>query len=121
MGYPETSEDTVVYGERNFYVDSDTFVGMLDGSTLDIWGSVTVNGAPIGDSIINGGGVAAIQALTQSDYDALSPPNPSTLYIIVPEEDLPVGGIDTVVSMTQAVYDALSTPDPTTLYVIVAA
>ena len=35
------------------------------------------------DAVVNGGGVATIQKITQSAYDALDPPDPDTLYAIV--------------------------------------
>lgn len=44
---PETVNDTVLYLARNFYGDKDITVRMLDGSILDIWGPVFVNGQPL--------------------------------------------------------------------------
>lgn len=59
----------------------------------------------------------AFVAITQSDYDALSPPNAGTLYIIV---DSPAFGAGSEwIQLSQAEYDALPSPDPNTLYIII--
>ena len=47
MAPPATISDTVLYLPRIFYGDKDITVRMLDGSILDIWGPVFVNGNPI--------------------------------------------------------------------------
>ena len=50
---PATVDDTVLYTlNRNFYGDKDITVRMLDGSVLDIWGPVYVNGSLIVDTAI---------------------------------------------------------------------
>ena len=57
-----------------------------------------------------------IVPITQSDYDALSPPDANTLYLIV--TTVPVGPMYKWVEITAAAYAALSSPDPETMYVI---
>lgn len=55
--------------------------------------------------------------ITQADYDALSPPDAGTLYVIVAG---PAGGAGAAwLELTQAQYDALSPPDPGTLYIVI--
>jgi hypothetical protein len=55
--------------------------------------------------------------ITQSDYDALSPPDAGTLYVIV---DGPAGGAGAAwLEITQSAYDALDPPDSETLYIVI--
>ena len=69
------------------------------------------------------GELAALQAappivpIMQIDYDALSPPDAGTLYVIV---DGPAGGAGAAwLEVTQAQYDALDPPDSGTLYIVI--
>lgn len=56
-------------------------------------------------------------ALTQSQYDALDPPDAGTLYLIV---DGPTTGSGAAwLQVTQSEYDGLSPPDDETLYLVV--
>jgi hypothetical protein len=48
---PETQEDTVLYSRRNIYGDNDITVRMLDGASLNIWGSAYVNGQSISSGV----------------------------------------------------------------------
>ena len=63
MAYPETKDDTVLYDKKNLYGDKDITVKMLDGSILDIWGGVYINGNPIAN-------VANVPVATQAEAEA---------------------------------------------------
>lgn len=77
---------------------------------------ITAIGADI-KALQDAGGVATpFVPITQTDYDALSPPDAGTLYVIV---EGPAGGAGAAwLEVTQSEYDGL-TPDPGTLYIVI--
>lgn len=44
---------------------------------------LAMSGSGVANAVVNGGGVATIVKLGQAAYDALSPPDSQTLYVIV--------------------------------------
>ena len=60
---PATVDDKVLYTLNNIYVDKNITVRLLDGSILDIWGPVYVNG----DALVN---VGALPIATQAEAEA---------------------------------------------------
>jgi hypothetical protein len=57
-----------------------------EGGVLLVWsGNSWIAFGGSGAGGVQGTGVTHIVALTQAEYDALSPPVPTTLYIVVPE------------------------------------
>jgi parallel beta-helix repeat protein len=69
--YPQTNEDTVIYGERNLFLDGDTFVKMLDSSRLDINGTVLVNNRSVSNGEINVSGYGAVGDGVHDDTNAI--------------------------------------------------
>lgn len=49
MAYPATENDTVLYTPENIYADKNVVFTLLDGSTLELWGAVYVNGSVLGE------------------------------------------------------------------------
>lgn len=62
--------------------DADWMVVQNGAVTKKMLISTMISGAGA-SKVTNGGGVATIMTISQAAYDALSPPNPTTLYIIV--------------------------------------
>jgi hypothetical protein len=62
--YPTTVNDTVLYNLKNIYADKNVVLTLLDGSTLELWGAVYINGSLIGE----GGGSYPIA--TQPEAEA---------------------------------------------------
>ncbi|MFG1794118.1 hypothetical protein [Nocardia sp. NPDC049149] len=55
------------------------------GTAVRLWPIWDAGGVPTGDTtsfVVNGGGIRRIEALTQSEYTALSAPDPATFYVI---------------------------------------
>lgn len=78
-----------------------------------ISGSIRGPQGPPGDG---GSGGPAFVAITQADYDNLSPPDANTLYLIIAGPATGQGNEWIVI--TQQDYDLLDPVDPDTLYVV---
>lgn len=70
-------------GEVTVDTSKDTVV-VHDGVTLGGHPLAKASDLPDMDEYVAGFGITAIRAILQSDYDALNPPDPMTLYVILP-------------------------------------
>lgn len=85
---------------------------------------------PPGAGVVTSNTVLHVEAVTQSAYNLLAPPDANTLYFIVASAPPAIVGpagcgvtsatVDHIEELTQAAYDLLSPPDPNTLYFISA-
>jgi len=61
--YPNVKQDTVLYDLTNIFADKSIIITLLDGSQLEIWGPVFINGQPI----VN---IGALPIATQAEAEA---------------------------------------------------
>lgn len=104
----------------------DASVDVLTTKRLNVEDLVTTG--EFGTSGDEGSRVNRIVTLSQSEYDAISPKDPTTIYVIEdgytvestaidlnPDPDLAAGTVRNVVALTQAQYDSIN-GDPATVY-----